>query len=197
MTTRKIRATLLALVLLALAGSAAAAAYDIDASHSSLTFKVRHMMVSKVSGRFEDFSGSMEFDAASPASWSVEATVRTASINTDDPKRDDHLRNPDFFDVETHPEMIFKSTGVEKDGDDYVLAGELTLMGVTKPVALELEFNGEVDDPWGNTRAGFSAEGEIDRRDFGMVWNKTMDKGGVVVGNTVEFELEIEAIKQR
>ena len=192
---------LTALGLLVLAAGAPipgaqAADYVIDASHSSVSFKVRHMMVSKVSGTFDSFSGSATFVEGDPGSWSVEAVIDMASVNTNDEKRDDHLRNPDFFDVETHPEMTFRSTGVEADGDDYVLKGELTLMGVTKPVELELEFNGEIADPWGNQRAGFSAEGKLDRRDFGIVWNKSMDKGGIVVGNEVSIDLEMELIRQ-
>lgn len=182
--------------LLVLAAGAQAATYEIDASHSSVSFKVRHMMVSKVTGVFETFSGTLDFVEGDPGAWSVAAVIDMASVNTNDAKRDEHLRSPDFFDVEGHPEMVFKSTGVKADGGDYVLAGELTLMGVTRPVELELEFNGEIDDPWGNTRAGFSASGKLDRRDFGMSWNKTMDKGGIVVGNEVSFELEVEAIKK-
>lgn len=187
---------LLTLGLLVLAAGAQAADYVIDASHSSVAFKVRHMMVSKVSGTFDSFSGSAQFTADEPGAWSVEAVIEMSSINTNDAKRDDHLRSPDFFDVESHPEMTFKSTGVEVDGDDIMLLGELTLMGVTKPVELELEFNGEITDPWGNQRAGFSAEGKLDRRDFGMSWNKAMDKGGIVVGNDVTIDLEVELIKQ-
>jgi len=190
------RTTLLTLGLILLAVGANAATYNIDASHSSVSFKVRHMMISKVTGTFTGFSGSVEFDPGTPESGSVEAVIDMATVDTNDEKRDEHLRSPDFFNVETYPEMIFKSTGVKADGDDFVITGELTLMGVTKPVELALEFNGEIDDPWGNTRAGFSAEGKIDRRDFGMSWNKSMDKGGIVVGNDVSITLEIEAIKQ-
>ncbi|MBC8424915.1 YceI family protein [bacterium] len=184
------------LALLVLTAGAQAATYAIDNSHSSVSFKVRHMMVSKVTGVFESFSGTVEFVQGDPKAWSVEAVIDVATINTNDGKRDDHLRSPDFFDVETHPEMSFKSTGVEVDGGDYVLTGEFTMMGVTRPVELELEFNGEIEDPWGNTRAGFSASGKLDRRDFGMSWNTAMDKGGIVVGNDISIELEIEAVRQ-
>jgi polyisoprenoid-binding protein YceI len=188
--------TLAALGQLVLAAGAQAATYAIDQAHSSVSFKVRHMMVSKVNGVFESFSGTLEFVEGEPQDWSVEAAIDVASIDTSDAKRDEHLRSADFFDAENHPEMTFKSTGVEAGGDGYVLTGDLTLMGVTKPVELALEFNGEIEDPWGNTRAGFSASGKLDRRDFGISWNKTMDKGGIVVGNEISIALEIEAIKQ-
>ncbi len=196
MNTFKTRMPLLTLALLLLAVGANAATYAIDTGHSNVSFKVRHMMVSKVAGNFNTFSGTVEFTEGAVQDWSVEAVIDMASINTNDEKRDEHLVSPDFFNVEKYPEMTFVTKGVKVDGDDYVLMGDLTLMGVTKPVELALEFNGEIDDPWGNTRAGFSAEGKIDRRDFGMSWNKTMDKGGVVVGNDVSISLEIEAIKQ-
>ncbi|MBU0740922.1 YceI family protein [bacterium] len=182
--------------LLVLAAGAQAATYAIDAAHSSVSFKVRHMMVSKVAGTFNTFSGTLEFEEGKPQGWSVEAVIDMASVNTNDAKRDEHLSSPDFFDVEKHPEMTFRSTGVEIDGDDYVLTGELTLMGVTRPVELALALNGEITDPWGDHRAGFSAEGKLDRRDFGMSWNKDMDKGGIVVGNDVSISLEIEAVRQ-
>ena len=186
--------TLLAALLLPVA--ATAADYVIDASHSSVGFKVRHMMVSKVTGSFTGFEGTISFDEADPASASASATIQMASVDTSDEKRDGHLRNPDFFDVEQFPTMTFVSTGMKADGDDWILTGDLTLHGVTKAVELELEYNGSIDDPWGNNRAGFSAEGEIDRREFGITWNNTLDKGGLAVGNDVEISLEIEAIRQ-
>lgn len=187
--------TTLALTAL-LAVGAQAATYTIDTSHSSVNFKVRHMMVSKVSGSFAGFTGSIEFDPEAITGSSVNAEIDMATVDTNDEKRDQHLVSADFFDVAAHPTMTFRSTGVKADGDDWILMGELTLLGVTKPVELELEYSGEVNDPWGNVRAGFSAEGKIDRSDFGMTWNKSMDKGGIVVGNEVEIELEIEAIRQ-
>jgi len=177
-------------------GAVQAATYDIDVSHSSIGFKVKHMMVSKVRGTFEAFEGAIEFDENEPAGWTAGAVVQMASVNTADEKRDAHLVNPDFFDAETYPTMTFASTAVEKDGDDWVLKGDLTLHGVTKPVEMELEYNGMVDDPWGNNRIGFSAEGKIDRREFGITWNNTLDKGGLAVGNDVTISLEIEAIRR-
>jgi len=187
---------LTALAALLTAGAAQAASYAIDASHSSVSFKVRHMMVSKVKGFFEDFEGTIEFDETNMKSAKVNAVIQMASVNTNDEKRDGHLRNEDFFDVAKYPTMTFTSTGVKQDGDDWLLMGDLTMHGVTKPVTLELEYNGTVEDPWGNTRVGFSAEGEIDRTEFGIVYNSTLDKGGLAVGNEVEIMLEIEAIKK-
>ncbi|HPF34766.1 MAG TPA: YceI family protein [Candidatus Krumholzibacteria bacterium] len=187
---------LTALAALLTAGAAQAATYAIDASHSSVSFKVRHMMVSKVKGFFEDFEGTIEFDETNMKSAKVNAVIQMASVNTNDEKRDGHLRNEDFFDVAKYPTMTFTSTGVKQDGDDWLLMGDLTMHGVTKPVTLELEYNGTVEDPWGNTRVGFSAEGEIDRTEFGIVYNSTLDKGGLAVGNEVEIMLEIEAIKK-
>ena len=191
------KTTLITLALTALfAMGAQAATWTIDTGHSSVNFKVRHMMVSKVSGSFAGFSGTLEFDAENPLDASVNAEIQVATVDTNDEKRDGHLVSADFFDAENHPTMTFRSTGLKADGDDWILLGELTMLGKTRPIELELEYNGEVADPWGNVRAGFSAEGEIDRRDYEMTWNKSMDKGGIVVGNEVELELEIEAIKQ-
>lgn len=192
---RKTTILSLALILL-LGGIAQAATFAIDASHSSVSFKVKHMMVSKVRGTFDAFEGTIEFEEGKPETWSANAVIQMASVNTADEKRDAHLINPDFFDAEQFPTMTFVTTGVEKDGDDWVLKGDLTLHGVTKPVELDLEFNGTIDDPWGNHRAGFSAEGKIDRREFGITWNNTLDKGGIAVGNDVEIAIEIEAIRQ-
>jgi len=187
---------LTALAAVLTAGAAQAATYTIDPAHSSVSFKVRHMMVSKVKGFFEEFQGTIEFDETNMKDARVEAEIQTASVNTNDEDRDEHLRNEDFFEVSTYPTMTFQSTGVKKDGDDWLLMGDLTLHGVTKPVTLELEYNGTVEDPWGNTRVGFSAEGEIDRREFDIIYNNTLDKGGLAVGNDVEIMLEIEAIKK-
>ena len=192
---RKITFLILATALL-LGGAVQAATYTIDASHSSVGFKVKHMMVSKVRGTFDTFEGSVEFEDGAPADWSAGAVIQMASVNTSDEKRDAHLSGPDFFDAETYPTMTFVTTAVKPNGDDWTLVGDLTLHGVTKSVELELEYNGSVDDPWGNHRIGFSAEGVIDRGDFGITWNNALDKGGVAVGNEVTVSLEIEAIRQ-
>lgn len=196
MTFRKMMAAVLAASFLT-AAAATAATYTIDAAHSSVGFKVRHMMVSKVTGSFGEFSGTVEYVEGQPAQWAAAATIKSASVNTNDVKRDGHLRNADFFDAEKYPEITFASTGVSKKGDGWVLAGDLTMHGVTKPVALDLEFNGAITDPWGNDRIGFSARGKLDRRDYGITYNTVLDKGGVAVSDEVELLLEIEAIAQK
>lgn len=185
-----------AALMLALPAAAQAATFKIDQSHSAVTFTVRHMMISTVRGSFGDFDGSFTYVKGKPADWKVTAEVRTASVNTNDEKRDDHLRNPDFFDVEKHPTMTFTSTKVESAGSNYKLHGELTMLGVTRPVVLDLEITGEVTDPWGNPRVGFSARGKIDRKDWGMTWSRALDTGGVMVGNEIGIELEIQGIKE-
>ncbi|MCP4571646.1 MAG: YceI family protein [bacterium] len=184
-----------ATVLLAL--PAAAADWNLDASHSHVGFKVKHMAISKVTGSFGDVTGTLTGEADKPATFLAEITIQVASVDTGNEKRDEHLTGADFFDVEKFPTMTFKSTGVATDGGDGVLTGELTLHGVTKTVELELEYLGQVNDPWGNTRMGFSAEGKIDRRDFGLTWSKALEAGGLVVGNDVEIELEIELVRAK
>jgi polyisoprenoid-binding protein YceI len=195
---RKLSFLLGALTLVVLALPAAAATYTIDKAHSSVGFKVKHLTVSNVRGFFKDFAGTFDYDPANPKSWRAEATIQVASIDTDEPKRDEHLRSADFFDAATFPTMTFKSTGVNvaKDGAIQLL-GDLTLHGVTKPIVLDLEVNGVVKDPWGNTKAGFSASGKIKRSDFGLTWNKTLDSGGLLIGDEVSIMLEIEAAQNK
>jgi polyisoprenoid-binding protein YceI len=184
--------------MLVLAVGAEAAEYGIDASHSSVGFKVKHMLVSNVRGSFNDFAGSFTFVDGMPEEWSVNAEIQMTSVDTGDEKRDDHLRNADFFDVEKFPVMTFKSTKiVPAGGDSYTMHGDLTMHGVTKPVALDLTFNGAITDPWGNARAGFEASGKINRQDFGITWSKSMDGGGLVVGDDVHIMLEIEGVQKK
>ena len=173
---------------------AAAVDWKLDTSHSSVTFEVKHLAISKVKGAFGEFSGTVTGEPDKPETFAVEVVIQVASVNTGNTDRDDHLRSPDFFNADEFATMTFKSTGVKMDGDEGVLMGELTLHGVTKPVELELEYAGMVTDPWGKTRMGFSAEGEIDRRDFGLTWSKAMETGGLVVAHDVEIELEIEVV---
>jgi len=173
-----------------------AAKYDIDPAHSEVGFKIRHL-VSKTRGRFDKFSGTVQFDPTNLAKLSTDVTIDTKSINTNSEKRDTHLRSADFFNVEKFPIMTFKSTSAKKIGDNKLqLMGNLTLLGVTKPVALEVEYTGEANDPWGNVRSGFTAVGKINRKDFGMTYNIT-DKGGVVIGDDVDLLIEVETIKQK
>lgn len=170
-----------------------AGTWTVDPVHSEVSFTVRHMMVSKVRGHFRDFTGTI-ITADDPLESRVTAEVDLASIDTRNEQRDAHIRSADFFEVETYPTMTYRSTGVRPDGDDYVLEGDLTLHGVTRPLELHLEANGFTKDPYGGTRAGFSARGRINRRDFGIDISLPMDGGGVVVGDKVEISLEIEAV---
>jgi len=169
--------------------------WAIDASHSDVSFTVRHLMVSKVRGHFATFEGALEI-ADNVFDSKVHANIDVNSIDTRDEGRDAHLRSADFFDIENHPTMTFVSTGLRGDGNDYVVEGVLTLKGVSKAVELALEFNGVSSDPWGGTRAGFSASTEINRRDFGVDITLPLDGGGVVVGDKVKIAIEIEAILQ-
>jgi polyisoprenoid-binding protein YceI len=173
-----------------------AGTWAIDPSHSTVGFSVRHLMVSKVKGTFTEFEGSFEI-GEDVLDSSVTATVSMASIDTRDATRDAHLRSHDFFETDSYPTMTFRSTAVRPDGDDFIVDGDLTLHGVTRPVSLALEFNGVTPDPFGGTRAGFSAHTEINRRDFGVDITMPLDGGGVVVGDKVKVELEIEAIFQQ
>jgi len=167
--------------------------WDIDASHSTVGFSVRHMMVSKVRGYFRDFSGEI-VTAEDPAQSTVTARVNMDSIDTRQEQRDAHIRSADFFDVGNHTEMTFRSTAVATDGADWTVTGDLTIKGITKPVTLELELNGFGPDAYGGTRAGFSAKTEISRKEYGVDIDMPMDGGGVVVGDKITVELEIEAV---
>ena len=167
--------------------------WDIDPTHSTVGFSVRHMMVSKVRGYFREFAGSI-VTAEDPAQSSVTATIELGSIDTRQEQRDAHIRSADFFDVENHPQMTFRSTAVRTDGADWFADGELSLKGNTEPVTLALELNGFGPDAYGGIRAGFSAKTEINRNDFGVDIKMPMDGGGAVVGDKISVELEIEAV---
>ena len=170
-----------------------AGTWNIDPAHSEVGFVVRHVMVSKVKGVFSKFDGAITV-AEDPFQSKVEATIDASSIDTREPQRDAHLRSSDFFDVETHPEIRFTSTSVRPDGHDFVVTGDLTIHGVTREVELELEFNGVGPDPWGGVRAGFTATTEISRAQFGISFNVPLDGGGVLVGDKIKINLEIEAV---
>src|SRR5450755_1670998 len=167
--------------------------WSIDPVHSEVGFAVRHMMVSKVRGRFTEFSGEI-VTGENPTDSAVTAEISLASINTGAEQRDDHIRSADFFEVETYPTMTYRSTSVRKDGDDLVLDGQLTLKGVTKDVPLRLELNGFGPDPYGGTRAGFTATAEINRRDFNVNFSAPMQNGGAVVADKITIHLEVEAV---
>jgi polyisoprenoid-binding protein YceI len=167
--------------------------WDIDPSHSTVGFSVRHMMVSKIRGYFRDFTGEI-VTAEDPTRSSVTATTDLSSIDTRQEQRDAHIRSADFFDVDNHPQMTFRSTGVRPDGADWFVDGELTIKGNTRPVTLALEVNGFGPDAYGGTRAGFSATTEINRNDFGVDIKVPMDGGGVVIGDKISIELEIQGV---
>ena len=173
------------------------ARWNVDPEHSSIEFRVAHMLVSKTTGKFMDYTGFIDMDAEAGTVKAIEATIKTGSVNTNHEKRDAHLRNTDFFDVEHAPTMTFKMKSYKKTAEGYAAVGDLTLRGVTKEITLVGHYNGTAKDPWGNTRAGFSAEGKLNRKDFGMVWNKTLDSGGLVVGDEVQIRLDIECIKAK
>jgi len=170
--------------------------WAIDPVHSEVSFTVRHLMVSKVRGRFTRFAGTF-VTGEDPLESSVEATVELASIDTDNADRDAHIRSADFFDVERYPTLTYRSTGIRRDGDGFIVDGELSLHGVTRSVPLALEVNGfQASTPFGDTRAGFSATAEINRNDFGIEFNAPLEGGGVVLGNKVQIALEVEAVRQ-
>lgn len=173
------------------------ARYNVDPDHSTVGFSVTHMTVSKTTGRFMDFTGFIEMDTDSMNVKAIDAVIKTASVNTQHEKRDTHLRGEDFFDVKKYPTMTYKMKSYKKTGDEYTVAGDLTLHGVTKEITLVGNLNGVSKDPWGNMRAGFSARGKINRKDFGMVWNKVLDNGGMLVGDDVAIILDIECIKAK
>jgi polyisoprenoid-binding protein YceI len=170
--------------------------WDIDVGHSAIHFWVRHMVISKVHGRFAKWSGAIALDAQDLTKSSVEVRVDAASIDTQVADRDTHLKSPDFLDVARYPELTFRSKRIEKAAGGYRVTGDLTLHGVTKEVTLEAEFAGTGKDPWGNERAGFSAKAALDRREFGLTWNAAVEAGGVLVGEKVEIAIELEAIKK-
>ena len=170
--------------------------WTIDASHSEVGFSVRHLGISKTRGRFGAFTGALEIDAEDPSKSSVAVEIDAASIDTKDAGRDEHLRGEDFFAAEQFPTVTFRSTGVRGEGTDWVVEGELTIRGVTKPVVLETELVGLERDPWGNDRVGFAATTEVNREDFGLTWNQVLESGGLLVGKTAKVELEVELVRQ-
>jgi polyisoprenoid-binding protein YceI len=173
-----------------------AGTYNIDASHSQVGFLVRHLVVAKVRGTFDSYSGSITI-GDDPADSSVEVTIDTGSINTRDEQRDAHLRNPDFFDSDAFPTMTYKSTSVKhQKGNRWLVDGELTIKDVTRSVPLEVELEGNTADPWGNSRSVFSASAQIDRDAFGLSWNQALETGGFLVGKDVKIEIELETVRQ-
>jgi len=180
------------------ASSGLAADYTIDSNHSKILFKVRHLGISSVTGRFEKFSGGFSFDSANPAAFKADVTIDTASVNTDVADRDNHLRSPDFFDATTNPQMTFVATGIKEVAKNkYEVSGNLTMRGATKPVVLQAELGGIAKDQRGNQRIAFTASGTINRKDFGVSWSRVLDGGGLVVSDEVQLMIEIEAVEKK
>jgi polyisoprenoid-binding protein YceI len=172
--------------------------YTVDNAHSDIGFSVRHMVFAKVRGHFTKWTAQVSFDPAAAAKSSVEVSVDAASIDTREPQRDGHLKSPDFLDVEKYPQITFKSRRVESAGDKrYKVIGDLTIHGVTRETSLDAEELGRGRDPWGNDRVLFGAKGSIDRREFGLVWNQALETGGVIVGEKVEIEVDVEVVQAK
>lgn len=171
--------------------------WQIDPAHSSVEFSVKHLMFSRVRGRFDRFGGTIVANGGDLTNHSVDVEIETASISTGDEKRDEHLRSPDFFDAQKYPTISFKSTTIEAKGDDrYLVVGDLTMHGETNQAELDMTFNGSGMSPFGMEVAGYTAETQINRTEYGLTWNAALESGGVMVGDTVKITLDIEALKQ-
>jgi polyisoprenoid-binding protein YceI len=186
----------LVLVFVFCCGAIAADTYAIDPVHSSVGFSVQHMVISHVTGNFQDFSGTIVYDEKDASKCSVQVHIKTASIDTRNQKRDGDLRSDSFFNASAFPEITFTSTRIEKTTDGYIAHGALTMHGVSKDIALPFTVSGTIKDPGGRTRLGAQAGMTIDRRDFGLTYSKTLDNGGLMVGNDVKIDLAVEAVKQ-
>jgi polyisoprenoid-binding protein YceI len=169
--------------------------YAIDPTHTRLGFSTRHAMVTTVRGQFTEFSGTAHVDAANPADSHVALTIQTASVDTGVADRDGHLRSADFFDADNNKEITFSSTKVERDGDDWVVTGDLTIKGETKPITIDFEPTGSARDPFGNLRIGFEGGTSINRKDWGLTWNAALETGGVLVSEKIKLEFDISAIQ--
>jgi len=184
-------------ILLSPGGAAAAEKYVLDPPHSGADFSVRHMVITNVKGGFSDISGVIVLDDQDITRSSVDVTIKAASIYTNNEKRDDHLRSADFLDVQKFPDITFKSTSIRKTNDGLVMTGLLTIRDVSKEVSFPFEMTDKIVDPWGNTRFGAEGTLEIDRRDYGLNWNKALETGGVLVGNEVGIDLNIQAMMEK
>ena len=172
--------------------------WNIDGSHSTAEFSVRHLMITNVKGRFGTLSGTVAYDPEKPEASQIDVTIDATSIDTRDEKRDTHLRSADFFDTEKFPSITFKSTSVKKTDDGFAATGDLTIHGVTKQVTLEVEGPSEPNkDPWGNTRIGASATAKINRKDFGLNWNAALEAGGVLVGEQIKISIEVSLVQAK
>lgn len=180
---------------LSLEGTARASNWEIDPAHTTAGFKVRHLMISNVKGEFTGIAGTINLDEKDLLKSKIDVSMDVGSVNTGNAKRDEHLKTADFFDAQKFPKLTFKSTKIEKSGDKLAMTGDLTLHGVTKPVTLMVELTTEIRDPWGNVRRGANATGKLNRKDFGLTWNKTLDGGGVAVSDEVQLTIEAELTK--
>jgi polyisoprenoid-binding protein YceI len=171
--------------------------WNIDLAHSGIHFSVRHMVIAKVRGTFNKWSGSIVLDEANPKAARVEVKIDATSLDTAEDKRDTHLRSPDFFDTSKFGEILFKSKAVDAQGSHYKVTGDLTMHGVTREVTLEAEREGAGKDPWGNDRLAFSARASLNRTDFGLKWNQALETGGLLVGEKVDFEIEVSAVRAK
>ena len=179
-------------------GAAQAATYKVDAGHSGVTFRIRHILTT-VTGRFTGFEGTIVFDEKAPESASVQGSIEVATINTDNEKRDGHLQSPEFFDVAKYPRITFKTTkitDVDTNKNTAKVHGTLSMHGVEREIVLDGQFLGSAKDPWGNERAGFRGTATLDRKDYGLTWSKTLEGGTLLVGDDVEIELNVEAVKE-
>ncbi len=168
--------------------------WKLDPTHTSVEFSAKHLMITTVKGRITDIDGTIRSDEKNPQNSSVEVVLKAASLDTRTDQRDQHLRSADFLDVEKYPEITFRSTRIQGNKESFKMTGDLTIRGVTKPITLDASFEGRTRDPWGGERIGFSASGRFDRREFGLIWNQALETGGVVVGNDIKINLEIEAV---
>jgi polyisoprenoid-binding protein YceI len=186
-----------ALAMVSPAVAAAAETYRVDADHANVDFQVRHFM-SQVSGAFNTFEGTIVIDREEPEASSVEFTIQANSIDTNNDRRDEHLRSPDFFDVASHPIITFESTSMTKVGEDsYEVTGDFTMRGVTRSITLPVQVLGEMKDPWGNQRIGFETSTTIDRKEYGVSWNQTLDQGGLILGDDVKVSINLQAVESR
>ncbi len=169
--------------------------WKLDPTHTLVEFSAKHLMITTVKGRISDLEGTIYTNEKDPKSSSVEVTLKAGSIDTRTDQRDQHLRSADFLNAEKYPEIKFRSTKIEGTREEFKLTGDLTIRDVTRPITLDVRFEGETKDPWGGERSGFSATAKIDRRDFGLTWNQLLETGGVAVGNEIKIVVEVEAVK--
>jgi polyisoprenoid-binding protein YceI len=193
---RRTSVVLVLFSLLLASATFAADKYELDPVHTRIGFTARHLMINNVSGRFTEFTGNILYDEQDLSKSTVSVKIQAASANTENKMRDDDLRSANFFDVAKYPEITFQSSRIEKQGDGYLCVGTLAMHGGSKEITIPFTVLGKIKDPWGNTRIGLEAEFKIDRRDWGLTYSKTLDSGGLVVGNDIKIDLNVEAVKK-